>query len=288
MGLTVIPAFASNGIGDVFTSTESFSSPKNERVIILNEAFPEASVAPGVKDKKKSKANNAVEQTVKPQQTSSRLTPPKHQGKAEEPKSEVYVEKTSTASVASPVQVQAPAQSYNQQKPVAPQQTVQNQEPQINDYQIMSNMQRELQRLKMIEQIAKVQTNIQKQQAETDKVKKDAIASDLMNMRLGPPGKGSMELPVIPASQVAAPAPQKPATDTNGEPVLRVVGIQGFDGVFSAQILNNGGLTAVDVGTEIEGGIKVIAIDENGVKVKRKHTRDGKTSDEIISLPFSK
>ena len=41
MGLTIVPAFASNGIGDVFTSTESFSSPKNERVIILNEAFPE-------------------------------------------------------------------------------------------------------------------------------------------------------------------------------------------------------------------------------------------------------
>ena len=36
MGLSIVPAFASSGIGDVFTSEEGFSSPKNERVIIAN------------------------------------------------------------------------------------------------------------------------------------------------------------------------------------------------------------------------------------------------------------
>lgn len=283
MGLSAAPVFASSGIGEAFATTENFSPQKNERVVVLDEAFPEASVAPGVDNKKKQKASKTTDALPKSQQTGAKLTTPKPSDKVEEIKVETKSEKPVVVQPALSGPIQAEQQTS---KPVA--QMGQPSAQQMNDYQVMSSMQRELQRLKMIEQITKVQTNIQKQQTEAEKAKKDMVASDLMNMRLGPPGKGSMELPVIPAAQVVQPLPPKPAIDNNGEPSLRVVGIQGFDGVFSAQILNNGGLTSVDVGTEIDGGIKIISINETGVKVKKKITKDGKTTEEVISLPFSK
>lgn len=122
------------------------------------------------------------------------------------------------------------------------------------------------------------------------KMQADDEMSDL-NARLGPP-RGAMVLPVVdpPAEAPRPVTPPKPEkkVDETGQPLLRVLGIQGYDGRFTAQILNNGGLTSVEEGMDLDNGIKILKIDDHGVKVQRTVKDGGKEDKEVFMLPFSR
>ena len=97
-------------------------------------------------------------------------------------------------------------------------------------------------------------------------------------------------LPVISAPEVKKPEPvQQSRRNINEEPQLRVVGIQGYKGKFTAQIMNNGGLSSVSPGMDLEYGVHVLSISEDGVKVRRtRQFENGESKTEVITLPLSK
>ncbi len=251
-------------------------TPGVERVVILEESFPDVSATP---DKSGEKRPPLSVVPSKPEARPAMSSVPKTS-----PKPGPVKPAPETVKVEKPV-----AEKPVAEKPVAEKKEeskAQSEQPaRPSDYEVMSDMQRALLVLQLRQKLMSVQVGIDKSAAEQSKIQKELVADDLMNFRLGPPGKG-MALPVIPSSQVpeARPAPRA----ENTEPPLRVVGIQGYDGVFSAQILNNGGLVSVEAGTEIEGGVHILSINESGVKVRKTVEKDGQTKEEILTLPFSR
>ena len=251
-------------------------TPGVERVVILEESFPDVSATPDKSGEKrpplsvvpsKPEARPAMPSVPKTSPKPGPVKPAPETVKAEKPVAEKPVAEK-------PVAEKKEESKAQSEQPARP-----------SDYEVMSDMQRALLVLQLRQKLMSVQVGIDKSAAEQSKIQKELVADDLMNFRLGPPGKG-MALPVIPSSQVpeARPAPRA----ENAEPPLRVVGIQGYDGVFSAQILNNGGLVSVEAGTEIEGGVHILSINESGVKVRKTVEKDGQTKEEILTLPFSR
>ncbi len=110
-------------------------------------------------------------------------------------------------------------------------------------------------------------------------------------MGMGLPA-GAQPLPVISQQPQAAPtleAPVRRPSSPNEEPALRVVGIQGYKGKFTAQVMNNGGISNVSPGMQLEHGIQVLSISEDGVKVRRtKQLESGESQTEVITLPLSR
>ncbi len=246
-------------------------TPGVERVVILEESFPDVSATPDKSGEKRPPLSVVPSKPeARPAMSSVPKTSPKP-GPVKPAPETVKVEKPVAEKPVAEKKEESKAQSEQPARP--------------SDYEVMSDMQRALLVLQLRQKLMSVQVGIDKSAAEQSKLQKELVADDLMNFRLGPPGKG-MALPVIPSSQVpeARPAPRA----ENTEPPLRVVGIQGYDGVFSAQILNNGGLVSVEAGTEIEGGVHILSINESGVKVRKTVEKDGQTKEEILTLPFSR
>ena len=160
-----------------------------------------------------------------------------------------------------------------------------------SQYRRMSQMSFSYEMMQMQQRINKLNFDMALAEHEFHKKMNEEDEMGDLNARLGPP-RGAMVLPVVnPPVETPRPAPRAEPpkkNDDSGQPLLRVVGIQGYDGRFTAQILNNGGLTSVEVGMDLDNGIKILAINDHGVKVQRTVKDGGKEEKEVFMLPFSR